>query len=519
MKKFYIFILIGLICQSAFADSWTDRGNYSISWFNKSKKSFVINTPAELAGVAYLVNNGYTTFKDVTLILGKDIFLSDHEWMAIGTNLNSCFQGTFDGNNHGIYDVIMSKNSFQERKYMGFFACLIGASVKNLYIQFNDFTLQEVISNEVNVGRIAGYAENCEIRNIYVHGYFYWDTGKISPSSYFNFTVGGLIGKIKNCIIYKCTNNAFGRCFSISIGALHDFDYYKSAIITIGGIVGKDDGEVNNVSTIYGCENMSSIEIETGSSRNGSPSVSIGGIVGGSVNYARIENCYNNAPRFICKNTGSKTISAHIGGITGSSFSGSYSKGHIYNCYSSTNDITYGVWLHTKAYLDYGGISAIYNKNTENLYTSTFSPYDITVTPYNVGDDAIPLRHGFNGDNSFSSEEMKSQAFLDMLNEYSIIQEGKCIWENKKIGEDFPSLIEENTSGITNVMVDLNIMPNYRIVNNELTINSSGKVVVYNVEGKVVYNCISYQGESIKLWTPGMYIVSCNKYCFKILIK
>ena len=518
MKKLFIFILMVMINQSTFADSWTDRGNYSISWFDKSKKSFVINTPAELAGVAYLVNNGYTTFKDVTLFLGEDIFLNDHEWTAIGTNLISCFQGTFDGNSHSIYDVRMSKDSFKENKYMGFFACLIGASVKNLYIQYNDFTLDNVLRTEINIGKITGYAEDCEIRNVSAAGYFSWRTGEISPYMRFdNLSIGGLIGKIKKSTLYNCRNGSSG--LYIEIGALYAYDYYKSIGVSVGGIVGSGDDDVYTISSIYGCENRSSIEVRTGCSFNGLPYVSIGGIVGNSIGSTHIESCYNNAPNFICKNTGNKGISASIGGIAGCDFTGPYSKGYIHNCYSSTKDITYGVWLHTQAYLKYGGISAIYKNGTNNLYSSTFSPYDITVTPYNVGDDAIPLRNGFNGDNSFSSEEMKSQAFLDMLNEYSIIQEGKCIWENRKIGEDFPSLIIEKASGIKNVMADLNIMPNYSIANNVLTIDYSGKLIIYNSEGLVVYNCLSYKGESIRLGTSGIYIVNCNKHCFKILIK
>lgn len=518
MKKFFIFILMVMIYQSTFADSWTDRGNYSISWFDKSKKSFFINTPAELAGVAYLVNNGYTTFKDVTLVLGEDIFLNDHEWTAIGTNLNSCFQGTFDGNNHSIYDVRMSKDSFKENKYMGFFACLIGASVKNLYIQYNDFTLDNVLRTEMYIGRITGYAEDCEIRNVSANGYFSWRTGKISsPMRFDDLSIGGLIGKIKKSTLYNC-RNVFSTLY-MEIGASYDYDYYKSVGVSVGGIVGRGDNDVYTISSIYGCENRGSIEIRTGGSYNGLPFVSIGGIVGDFIGSTRIESCYNIAPNFICKNTGNKVISASIGGIAGSYFTDPYSKGYIHNCYSSTKDITCGVWLHTQAYLNYGGISASYKTGTNNLYSSTFSPYDITVTPYNVGNDAIPLRQGFNGDNSFSSEEMKSQAFLDMLNEYSIIQERKCIWENRKIGEYFPSLIKENTSGIKNVMADLNIMPNYRIANNVLTIDYSGKVIIYNAEGQVVYNCSSYQGESIKLGTSGIYIVNCNKRCFKILIK
>lgn len=42
---------------------------------------------------------------------------------------------------------------------------------------------------------------------------------------------------------------------------------------------------------------------------------------------------------------------------------------------------------------------------------------------------------------------------------------------------------------------------------------------MYTVGGNVVYNSSSYRGEPIKLGKSGMYIVRCNKYCFKILIK
>ena len=121
--------------------------------------------------------------------------------------------------------------------------------------------------------------------------------------------------------------------------------------------------------------------------------------------------------------------------------------------------------------------------------------------------------------NSFTSEEMKGQEFLDILNEYSIINEGKIIWENKNIGEGFPSLIKDDASGIENIMVEKEALPNYKIGNKELAIDAKGKVTVYTVGGNIVYNSSSYRGEPIKLGKSGMYIVRCNKYCFKILIK
>lgn len=518
MKKFFIFILLGLVCQSAFADSWTDRGNYSISWYDKSKKSFVINTPAELAGVAYLVNNGYTTFKDVTLFLGKDILLTGHEWNAIGIDLNTCFQGTFDGNNHGIYDVEMSKNSFKEKKYLGFFAYLNRASVKNFYIQYNDFILENILSNDMYIGKITGYAKDSEVSNVSANGWLQIKTGKISPTIWYNWCVGGLIGKIENSKVFNCKNCRSGFIY-IEFGALYDKDYYKRASIMIGGIVGDSDNGVNNVNSIYHCDNQASIEVQTGCSYNGTPGIYIGGINGGFSDKTKIECCYNNAYSFKCKNTGNKVINACIGGITSFDFNSPYSEGYIHNCYSSTVEITYGVWLHTQAKLNYGGISAMYTTGTNNLYASTFSPSDVTVTPYNVGDDAIPLRNGYNGDNSFTSEEMKGQEFLDILNEYSIINEGKIIWENKNIGEGFPSLIKDDASGIENIMVEKEALPNYKIGNKELAIDAKDKVTVYTVGGNVVYNSSSYRGEPIKLGKSGMYIVRCNKYCFKILIK
>ena len=39
---------------------WTDEGNYDISWYSADATEFTISTAQELAGLAYLVNNGST---------------------------------------------------------------------------------------------------------------------------------------------------------------------------------------------------------------------------------------------------------------------------------------------------------------------------------------------------------------------------------------------------------------------------------------------------------------------------
>lgn len=78
----------------------------------------------------------------------------------------------------------------------------------------------------------------------------------------------------------------------------------------------------------------------------------------------------------------------------------------------------------------------------------------------------------------FYQRRNEGQEFLDILNEYSIINEGKIIWENKNIGEGFPSLIKDDASGIENIMVEKEALPNYKIGNKELAIDAKGKVTV-----------------------------------------
>lgn len=47
---------------------WTSAGNYDISWYDEAEDSFSISSPAQLAGVAYLVKNG-RTFEGKTVTL------------------------------------------------------------------------------------------------------------------------------------------------------------------------------------------------------------------------------------------------------------------------------------------------------------------------------------------------------------------------------------------------------------------------------------------------------------------
>ena len=94
-----IILFLALLEGSACADTWTDEGNYDFSWYNTTDTEFHLDSAAQLAGLAYVVNAGTDQFVDKTIVLDSDIDLSGHNWTPIGTYEHD-FEGTLDGNGH-----------------------------------------------------------------------------------------------------------------------------------------------------------------------------------------------------------------------------------------------------------------------------------------------------------------------------------------------------------------------------------------------------------------------------------
>lgn len=98
-----------LLPTAAFAegtsvDNWD--GTADTSWYTSEPDAseYRISTAEQLAGLAQLVNAdpGKTNFAGKTFYLEKDLDLSGHEWISIGTVLGGdcpeySFCGVFDG--------------------------------------------------------------------------------------------------------------------------------------------------------------------------------------------------------------------------------------------------------------------------------------------------------------------------------------------------------------------------------------------------------------------------------------
>jgi uncharacterized protein YjdB len=165
---------------------WDNPLYYDTTWYNSSLSEFVIFNAKQLSGLANLVNNG-ETFLGKTIRLGANMNLLNQEWTPIGVNwitanqasTNKPFQGTFDGQNFEISNLLVSQPQGVFNNYVGLFGAVNG-TIRNLKI--NNATVVGTDYVGTVVGNINGSIENVLVRNANVTG---------------NHFVGGVAGLIQ----------------------------------------------------------------------------------------------------------------------------------------------------------------------------------------------------------------------------------------------------------------------------------------------------------------------------------
>jgi hypothetical protein len=244
------------------------------SWYVSGRTEFTLYTAEELAGLAYLVNNG-TTFSGVTIYLGSDIDLDGREWTPIGTGSTSsgsdfttrAFSGTFNGNGHTIIGLSINNTSL---KRAGFFGALNGATVTMLKIKDANVTITQ--RNVISGGVIAGTANNSAITKCEVSGNV--SVTDNSTSSPYCAAAGLLVGYAGDSVtIDSCAANG-----NVEGKMPHAWNAYVGGII---GAVNSNEGG-STVSNTYFCGRVYAYGYETGYA---------GGIIG-SVKNSSIINCF-----------------------------------------------------------------------------------------------------------------------------------------------------------------------------------------------------------------------------------
>lgn len=113
-----------------------------------------------LKWLANEVNVNSNTFSKKTVKLVNDIDLGSEEWTPIG-NSSVSFQGTFDGNNKTISNLVISAES---KSNIGLFGFTTNGEIKNLTVN------NAKVKGRLNVAVVAGHPHTSKYNNIKVTG-------------------------------------------------------------------------------------------------------------------------------------------------------------------------------------------------------------------------------------------------------------------------------------------------------------------------------------------------------------
>jgi len=278
------------------------------TWYtaNPSAASFNISTPAQLAGLAAVVNGTWGgisfDFDGVTINQTKNINLGGNPWTPIGTNT-----ARFEG--HYIGMTISGLMIDSTGNYQGLFG-VIGEDG-----QVDELTLKDVkIKGNNNVGGVAGRnygaVAGCSV------------TGSVTGLN----NIGGVAG-VNNHWMTGCafsgsvegTSNYVGGITGICSGASATIERCSAAgSVTGGSYIGGIVGDSNTNSTIANCYATANVKATADAT------VYAGGIVGSLAAESMVAYCYatgsvdGDTARGISHGTGSTTNSVALNSsITG----------------------------------------------------------------------------------------------------------------------------------------------------------------------------------------------------------
>ncbi len=216
---------------------WT--GGVDTDWYfeNPTATEFVLSSAEELAGFAALVNGTATApvttfaatepetvhdnFKGKTVKLDRDIDLRGIAWTPIGrigttsTDFTYAFKGTFDGQNHTIYNLEVNAYG-----WAGVFGIAYEANINNLKV--SGVSIRANRMTGAVVGQLYGSIDNCHVANADI---------MVTPNSVGNSydngdKVGGIVGWIGDNGNKRTLTNCSAT--SVKLGAYRD----------VGGIAG-----------------------------------------------------------------------------------------------------------------------------------------------------------------------------------------------------------------------------------------------------------------------------------------
>lgn len=385
--------------------NWSDFGAYNITWYNKTDKEFYISTPEELAGVAYLVSNGYTSFSGCKLHIINDIDLQGRNW----TPIKGAFSGDIDGHGHIIRNAVIVNGR-------GFFFQITDAEICNIKIGSR---INYLSDSYYPIATFTSYASRSTFKNIEIKSDINFDLGYYSFPEYSGQGIlggfSGYSGESKYYNIKSETN------FTFKWGTLYsDYPVVNGSFnLTIGGIVGESRSD-----TIDKCQatNDADLEINCSKSKSTNLNVYYGGIVGkrDDDTFGRATNitsCLSKNTKFKCTHgvDYASNVRFYFGGII--------SEGWIrmQNCVAINTDYIILRNRGEDTFSYFGGITA---NGDPSIYDICYSNNNVIKNITNGVSDV----QGIDGSASFSTAQMNSQAFVDEINFFNQLEFGTSPW-------------------------------------------------------------------------------------------
>lgn len=340
------------------AEALTRNKNWSAladtSWYTGDASEYAIQSPAQLAGLAELVNSG-VSFEGIVICLSQDISLANtdgtnatRQWAAIGSGSSNAFKGTFDGKGHTVSDMTAVSGG----SYAGLFGYCKNAVIRNVTVKGTSMAqgsaagiaghlsggiLTECVSR-VNVystgqyaaGIAAGISDGAEVRKSVNYG-------QISGTSSVAGIAGGsgqLGDRIVSCVNYGQVSGSASLSggtggIAGSIGGRVERCANYGDITSNGWYTGGLIGHASSADTI----SMETSQVRDSynqgdvTSENTTRNAAAGGLAG-YAQYLTLDNCYNTGKVEL---TDKNTASSYEGSLAGRFYRSVYN--HIENSY------------------------------------------------------------------------------------------------------------------------------------------------------------------------------------------
>lgn len=257
-------------------------GTFDVSWYNTTDTAFTVTTPAQLAGLASIVNGtaqaadgtaiARDTFAGKTVRLGADVTLNAmaatgpngtmRNWTPIGTintdqgtssTTEVYFDGTFDGQGHAVRNIYIDGNVSAAGNfggYQGFFGALgAQAQVMNLGID-GGYLYGRVVGGVAAVSHVANATEVPHIIGCY-------NTATVAGNGSSTRGTGGIFGGENRSGSHEQTSTSGYRA------AAYIANCYNAG--TVNGPSGGPAGGIAGVGSIkmYACYNVGQVNSQS----------------------------------------------------------------------------------------------------------------------------------------------------------------------------------------------------------------------------------------------------------------